>query len=67
MYLKVISEEPSTAKEVSMTNIDRVCQLIHELKEQDLNQHKRRIEERVSFLIRLGVFLKIFYFLKSLK
>jgi len=31
-----------------MTNIDRVCQLIHELKEQDLSQHKKRIEERVG-------------------
>lgn len=34
-------------KEVSMTNIDRVCQLIHELKEQDLRHHKKRIEEQV--------------------
>ena len=35
-------------KEVSMTNIDKVCQLIHELKEQDLRHHKQRIEQEVS-------------------
>ena len=35
------------SKEVSVSNIDRVCQLIHELKEQDLQNHKRRIEEQV--------------------
>ncbi len=29
-------------------NIDRVCKLIHELKEQDLSRHKKRIAERVS-------------------
>ena len=39
------------SKEVSMTNIDMVCKLIHELKEQDLNNHKMMIQERVSAII----------------
>ena len=30
------------------TNIDQVCQLIHDLKEQDLKHHKLRIAEQVQ-------------------
>ena len=38
------------SREVSLSNIDRVCQLIHELKEQDLQSHKERImAEQVCF------------------
>jgi hypothetical protein len=36
--------------EDAMTNIDKVCRLIHELKEQDLKQHKKKIEEQVGEL-----------------
>ena len=29
----------------SISSIDRLCQLVHELKEEDLSNHKQRIEE----------------------
>ena len=34
-------------EEIPGTNIDKVCQLIHELKEQDLKHHKKRIADQV--------------------
>ena len=45
LSVEEVASSSSMKKCSSISSIDRLCQLVHELKEEDLSNHKQKIEE----------------------